>query len=215
MALGTFAELKASIADWLDRDDMTARIPDFITLAEERINAEMEIRTVETDQSLTATPSSRTITLPASFREPVALWFVINGERVDKAYQQAATFDASAIAGEPLVWCVDGGDIAFDRPCDQAYSVILRQRGGVALSDSATTNFVLSKYPSLYLWGALNEAAIFLRDPELRATAEGRFGTALETARTKESRAAALQPLRTEIGAGVMNGRRGFNIFRG
>ena len=29
MALGTFTELKDAIADWLDRSDLTARIPDF------------------------------------------------------------------------------------------------------------------------------------------------------------------------------------------
>ena len=38
MALGTFTELKDAIADWLDRSDLTARIPDFIALAEARIN---------------------------------------------------------------------------------------------------------------------------------------------------------------------------------
>ena len=30
MALGNFTELKASIADTLNRDDLTAQIPDFI-----------------------------------------------------------------------------------------------------------------------------------------------------------------------------------------
>ena len=35
MALdGTYAGLKASVADWLNRADLTAVVPDFITLAE-------------------------------------------------------------------------------------------------------------------------------------------------------------------------------------
>jgi len=34
MALTTYTELKASIADWLNRSDLTAAIPDFISLAE-------------------------------------------------------------------------------------------------------------------------------------------------------------------------------------
>jgi hypothetical protein len=34
MALTTYAELKTSIADFLNRDDLTSAIPDFITLAE-------------------------------------------------------------------------------------------------------------------------------------------------------------------------------------
>ena len=34
MALTTYTELKAAIADWLNRSDLTSQIPDFITLAE-------------------------------------------------------------------------------------------------------------------------------------------------------------------------------------
>ena len=41
MALNTFTALKASIADYLNRDDLTAVIPDFITLAESQINREV------------------------------------------------------------------------------------------------------------------------------------------------------------------------------
>ena len=38
MAIGTFDELKTSIGDWLNRDDLTAVITDFITLAEAQFN---------------------------------------------------------------------------------------------------------------------------------------------------------------------------------
>ena len=37
MAITTYAELKSSIANWLNRDDLTAVIPDFIALAEAQI----------------------------------------------------------------------------------------------------------------------------------------------------------------------------------
>ena len=33
MALTTYTELKASVADWLNRTDLTNVIPDFISLA--------------------------------------------------------------------------------------------------------------------------------------------------------------------------------------
>ena len=38
MALSTYDELKASIADFLNRDDLTSVIPDFIKLAETGMN---------------------------------------------------------------------------------------------------------------------------------------------------------------------------------
>jgi len=34
MALTTYTELKSSLADWLNRSDLTSVIPDFISLAE-------------------------------------------------------------------------------------------------------------------------------------------------------------------------------------
>ena len=41
MALTTYTELKTSIADWLNRTDLTAAIPDFITLAESKFRTEL------------------------------------------------------------------------------------------------------------------------------------------------------------------------------
>jgi hypothetical protein len=37
MSISTYGELKAAVADWLNRTDLTARIPDFIQLAESDI----------------------------------------------------------------------------------------------------------------------------------------------------------------------------------
>ena len=38
MALDNYANLKDAVADWLDRSDLDSRIPDFISLAEARVN---------------------------------------------------------------------------------------------------------------------------------------------------------------------------------
>ena len=63
MAISTYSELKASIANFLNRDDLTATIPDFISLAESSINNEirhwrMETRAETTiDSQFTGIPS--------------------------------------------------------------------------------------------------------------------------------------------------------------
>ena len=44
MALTTYAELKTSIGDWLNRADLTAVIPDFISLAEAQIERTLRTR---------------------------------------------------------------------------------------------------------------------------------------------------------------------------
>ena len=44
MALTTYTELKASLADWLNRSDLTTTIPDFISLAEAQIERQLRTR---------------------------------------------------------------------------------------------------------------------------------------------------------------------------
>jgi hypothetical protein len=47
MAITTYAELQAAAANWLVRGDLTARIPEFITLAEARLNRVLRARMAE------------------------------------------------------------------------------------------------------------------------------------------------------------------------
>ena len=42
-----YEELKVAVADWLGRDDLTPRIPDFIALAEHRMARELKLRALE------------------------------------------------------------------------------------------------------------------------------------------------------------------------
>ncbi len=41
MAITTYSELKTALGNWLNRDDLTAVIPDFISLAETDINRKL------------------------------------------------------------------------------------------------------------------------------------------------------------------------------
>ena len=44
MALSTYAELKASVADWLNRSDLTSAITDFVSLAESQMERDLRTR---------------------------------------------------------------------------------------------------------------------------------------------------------------------------
>ena len=69
-----YTELKASIAAWGKRNDLTAVIPDFITLAEKRIKKAVNMRSMEVEASLASVPSSALITLPTDFQVAIALF---------------------------------------------------------------------------------------------------------------------------------------------
>ena len=43
MAINTYATLQTAVANWLDRSDLTDRIPEFIALAEARMNRTLRL----------------------------------------------------------------------------------------------------------------------------------------------------------------------------
>lgn len=198
MALTTYAQLKSAIADWLERSDLAERTADFITLAESRLDRVLRLRQMETEVALTAVAGARAITLPEDFREPVGLWLESAGGREALRFVDPALLELIASAGAPSRWTIDGADLLFERPCDQAYRLSLRMLGRLALSDAEPTNCVLRDYPDLYLFGALVEAAPYLRDAELLSLFASRFEGALAEVRAKESRSRALSRLSVE-----------------
>jgi hypothetical protein len=103
--------------------------------------------------------------------------------------------------GEPRYWAIDGAYLAIDCPPDRARTVTLRYRGLLRLSDAAPNNSVLSKYPDVYLYGALMEAALYRLDQESLGTWSALFDAAMKELNRNESRARAIAPLRTELAA--------------
>src|SRR3954469_10493969 len=67
MAITTYAELQTAITNWLDRTDLSSRIPEFIALYESKVNRRLRVRQQIT--STTLTPSSGSASLPSDFLE--------------------------------------------------------------------------------------------------------------------------------------------------
>ena len=67
MAFSTYTELKASVADYLARTDLTTQIPDFITLAELRLRRDLRIRQMLKVATTATVVSDSTVGLPSDF----------------------------------------------------------------------------------------------------------------------------------------------------
>lgn len=214
MAISTYSELQAAAANWLVRGDLTARVPEFITLAEARLNRIARARRAETEASLTLASAARTIALPAAFGEPLRCWIVVDSERDELPYMEPSLLSASSLQARPAVWTIDAANLAFDRAADQAYGIVLRYLARFTLSDAAPTNALLSDAPDLYLFGTLCEAAPFLRDADLASAYETKFSRAVREFNSKESRSKSKTALGTEIGE-MLNSRPTFDITRG
>ena len=171
MALSTFEELKTSIADWLQRSDLTAVIPDFIRLAEARFDRNEALQEERVDA---ITLGAATVALPSDCRivqslyldddtrqgglEPTTPeWFAENEGRTGN------------LTGVPkyVATTTNGTSLLLSPAPDAAYTAqIVYLRTLDRLSASQTTNWLLDLAPDVYLFGALLMSAPYLRDPE-------------------------------------------------
>jgi hypothetical protein len=216
MTIATYADLQAAAAAWLIRSDLTARIPDFISLAESRLNRMLRERRAEMDVPLVAVPGSRLIALPGAYSEALTAWITPPGtfDRMQLRFVDPAALDVSLIQGQPYGWTIDGSNLGFERPCDQAYAITLRCIEKYALSATVTTNSLLTDYPDAYLFATLCEAGPFLRNPDVTTVYEQKLTRAIEEINEKDFRSRAQQTLVTEVSRRALGGRRsGYNPY--
>lgn len=166
MAIGNYSDLKTAVNDWTARDDLSGNAADFITLAEARLNRELD--PIELDATITGVIDSRRIDVSAqSVETPVALFLAETGyNEVLLTPKSDGTFPYQTTSGRPNYWAMDGGNdyIDFDRPLDSAYPFRFRYRQRFTLSDAAPTNWLLTYHPDAYLAAVLLWGGLFNRD---------------------------------------------------
>ena len=172
MSLDTYANLQTSIGNFLARDDLTSQIPDFISIAEARMSRELDTRSQESTTTISTVAGTESYALPTDLREirtvkinktPVV---ILGFSTPNSLY----TSHASNTNGSPLNYSIIGGNIHLRTIPDSVMTIELVFGSGVtALSDSNTSNTVLTRHPDVYLYGSLVAAHTYLMD-EARAT---------------------------------------------
>lgn len=169
MAITTYSELQTTIADWLNRADLTAVIPDFIKLAEANFNR--QLRTHDMLKRSTATVEDDYFSVPTDWLETISL--VNNAtktfpmEYVD--YFQINNLKSITLTGDSRFYTmVDGKFLIYPAASSTApVNLELLYYGQIpSLSNSNTTNWLLTKSPDLYLYGALVQAEPYLKNDE-------------------------------------------------
>lgn len=164
MALSTYAELQASIADHLNRTDLTSVIPDFILMTEKEM--ERRLRVSEMLTSADITPSSGLAAIPATLVEIQKVVLKSNPrrvlEQVSTAYADEA--DPFRAGAKGVVYSVEGSNLRIT-PSDGTQIELTYYR---TIPDLATnsTNWLLTKQPGAYLYGSLARAAPYLGDDQ-------------------------------------------------
>jgi len=190
--IATYDELKTAVANWLGRSDLTSRIPEFISLAEARLSREIETREQEKRATANTVADDAYILLPTDLREvrsvqlntsPRSVLRFLTPAEIEREYP-------SNVGGKPRAYSVVGKEIKLAPTPDAVYTVEITYSTGVsALSGSNTTNWVLTRYPDVYLYSSLSAASIYLVDDERAAGFEALAQRAIEEIKLDEQRA--------------------------
>ena len=194
MALNTFTALKASIADFLNRDDLTAVIPDFISLAEAQINRDVRHWKMEARSSGQQSASDEYMQIPADWLETIRLHLTGTGTSVVNLISRDAMADKRQknedTSGTPMYYThADGQFQLYPTPsADTDFELLYYQK--IPSLSSNSDNWLLLDSPDVYLYGALIHSAPYLAEDErvaiwaqMYSAAVARLNEASETAR--------------------------------
>ena len=172
MALASYSDLTSSIADWLNRDDLTNVIPDFIKLAETQLNR--EIRHYKMHNKATANIESQYSATPTDWLQSIR--FHLNDTSATLLKQtspeEIAKLRDSAdnSKGRPQYYSHVGDLIEVFPTPDQNYEgELLYYQKIETLSNSNTSNWLLEMSPDAYLYGSLLQASPYLQADERMA----------------------------------------------
>lgn len=169
-AFDSYTTFKTAVADWLNRDDLTDRIPDFIESAENVLQRDSRVRRLVKAQF---DVDEEEEDLPTAYRALEGLYhdggtYFGEIEIVSPGYLSEINRRNSGSAGVPShAAIVDSTTIRFAPPPDDTYNLrIVYWQTVPHLSDSALSNWLLDEHGDLYLYATLVESAPYLRDEE-------------------------------------------------
>lgn len=213
MAITNYGELKTAAANWQHRTtaSFTGRVAEFIALFEASANATIRLRENEIESGLTATVASAFIDLPGNYQAPVSLKLTATQRRL--VFNAPDAMPYRPLPGPSHRWTVKESRIQTERDADRAYAYTFRYHKTFALTDASPINVLLARYPNVYLYGALLEAAPYVRELALIGLWQARYDRAkgeldhAEAAQKKNAFLAADAALTSRAGA--------FNIVEG
>jgi len=191
MAISNYSELKTAVANFLARDDLTDRIPEFIALAEARMGRELETRSQEKRATALLSSGDAFVSLPTDLRSIRLVKLNTSPTETLEYYTPAKLSElySDGISGKPRAYTIIGSEIKFAPTPDSGYTAeIVYIEGMSALSDSNTSNTTLTRHPDAYLYGALASASVYLMDDQKTTLFEQLFTRAIEEIKKDEER---------------------------
>ena len=164
MSISTYAELQTAVDNWMHRDDLTARVPEFIQMGEAVLNRKLRTVDMETRATITTGTTSRFLGLPTGFIEmrsmfiqnPAKELFYLDPQSLrDRIVSETDTAEPEffTIKDEIELDCIPSTALTLEQHYLKKYDIA-----------TDLTNWLLTNYPELYLHAALASAVFYIMD---------------------------------------------------
>lgn len=169
MAIGTYTELQAAVAGRMNRGDLGSAVTEGIAACVGRLNRDLrhpEMVTVNTSFAA----SARLTSLPTDYLQmesPPILNY--NGVQELEFISGAldARIDDRRTSGIPKRYSIRGTKIELSPTPSGAFTLELSYFGAITqFSNGSDTNWLLTKYPDVYLYGSLVHTALLMMDDQ-------------------------------------------------
>jgi len=169
MAISTYSELTTAVANWLDRDDLTLRIPEFIALAEAKFNRTLRLRSMEAKYTANTVAGQRNLALPTGYIQmrnfqvntsPLTTLSYVTPEIYDRLW-------GGSTQGTPKFYTILADEISLGPiPASVQEVEMLFYKNFENLSSTVATNWLITNAPDAYLYGAMMQAEPFIMNDE-------------------------------------------------
>jgi hypothetical protein len=178
-----YGTLKTAIADYINRKDLTVRIPDFISFGEGDIfrgfmtrKGNISLRCRDNIEEAELVPVEGVVAIPSDYRELIEVTMAARGLKPmsEQFYNRARLYTGQTSAYSQR------GDSWYQYPqsdTDDTFDVKYFADYSGTLVNDTDTNPILTALPEIYLFAALAEAETYIKNDARSAT----WGNKLES----------------------------------
>jgi len=174
MAITNYSNLQTTIADFLNREDLTSVIPTFIQLAEAQLNRDIRHWKMETRSSGQQSAGDQYMQIPSDWIETIRFNITGGGTSPLDLISRAAMQDKRAgdedMSGTPRYYCHADGQFELYPTPDADTDVELLYVAKIPGLAANSTNWLLETAPDIYLYGSLLHSAPYLQEDSRMGT---------------------------------------------
>jgi hypothetical protein len=189
MAFTNYTSFVTTVENYLARSDLTAVIPDFIELAQERISRELRVQEMLKVATAPTVAGDKNISFPADFLELREIHIqgtpvnTLEFQTPDKFFRNGVTHTS----GVPEYFTMLGAEFQFAPMPDGTQTVqILYYAKPDFISTSTASNLYLAYFPDALLYATLAEAQPYLMDDQRIAVWSSLYDRAIANIREND-----------------------------